>query len=195
MEKAWKGCKKKIPLQTWKQKSGFPGSWTQAGSLPIPRLLQRGSNACLKSTSIDLSCTSPRFTSLNAAAAFLSNIVFTNCHPNYVPNVQLPTFMYIYIVNIALFKLKIGYYFSKQRIAACPTLRNQGACNMARRTTELSRDAGRPTISAGAGMRRRRPDSTRSAIHFSPCNKSTLFRALTWARKTEHSIVLVIMHM
>lgn len=125
---------------------------------------------------------------------FFPNIVFANCHPNYVTNVQLPTFKYIYILNIALFKLRIGYYFSKQHLTAYPTLYNHGACNMARRTMELSWGPGRPTISAGTGMQWRSPDFTQSAIHFSSCNKSTLFCALTWARKTEHSIVLVIMH-
>lgn len=106
----------------------------------------------------------------------------------------VPTFKYIYILNIALFKLRIGYYFSKQHLTAYPTLYNHGACNMARRTMELSWGPGRPTISAGTGMQWRSPDFTQSAIHFSSCNKSTLFCALTWARKTEHSIVLVIMH-
>lgn len=81
--KGREGLQKKIQLRTWKQELEFPDSRTQAGSLPIPRLLPRGSNTCLKSTLIDLSCTTPRFTSPNAADVFLSNIVFTNCHPNY----------------------------------------------------------------------------------------------------------------
>lgn len=173
-------------------------SWiSDPGRIPAhPQAAPERFQPCLKSASIDLSCMIPRFTSLNAADAFFSNIIFANCHPNYniSPMCNYQHLNIYIILNIALFKLRIGYYFSKQHLTAYPTLYNHGACNMAQRTMELSWGPGRPTISAGTGMQWRSPDFTQSAIHFSSCNKSTLFCALTWARKTEHSIVLVIMH-
>lgn len=60
---------------------GRNGDFLDLGARQIPAHPQRGSNACLKSTSIDLSSVTPKFTSLNASDAFLPNILFTNGHP------------------------------------------------------------------------------------------------------------------